>query len=271
VSGHLINAGTTSYTTAVQNIQTYQSYALQAQAWSPLMGTIGNPLVVEVTLNFWADAAATLLLYSETYWAWLGSTAANAATIPLMGSGPLYGAYMTVTFTTWPVGAGVGTITISSIQLYGTGRPLADPDFRQVSPFSAGIASNGVSLPAAGALTSPVIPIPGTDDNICLENNTPLAANSTIWIPLPLISGAKASAAYSTSAALNNSFVWCSAAGLTSGSVIAGTGSHTPLWSVGAATLSGAVEDLNLGRAPSYIVLRTTAAAISWSFLAATT
>lgn len=257
-AGHAINAAS-NYTTPAEDMRTYTSFALGIQAYNTGMGTVGSPLVVPVVISHYADAAATLLVYRETYWAWLANSAVNAATIPLKVSGPIHGGYMTVEFINF---TNTGTINIPSIQLYGTGRTIAKPNGHQASPLNAGISSNGISLLAAVNWTSfgGFSAMIQGDDNICaLEvNDATFPLSSSEWMPFPLHCG-KVSANYSVGSALAHAFVLCSAAGLVSGGVVAGTNSQGLLWSVGTATLSARTDDLAVGNAPTYAVLSSTA------------
>lgn len=251
---HAIGAAS-NYTTPVQNLTSYVSYALAVEAYNTGMGTAGSPLTARVVLNFYADSGATLLLYRETYWMWLASSAANAATIPLKLSGPAYGGYMTVEIDNV---TNTGTINACSIQLYGTGRPLARPTAHQATPLGAGISSSGITLMPAVDWTSlggaPSL-LQGDDNIMALEtNDTVFPISTTYWLPFPLHCG-KVSVNYAVGAALAHAFVLCSAANLLSGGIVAGTSSQGMLWSVGTAVLSAQINDLAVGNAPLYAVI----------------
>lgn len=252
--------GTASFTTAVQNLSTYSSFALNVQGYNSGMGAAGSALVARVTLNFYADAAASLLLYRKTYWMWLASSPANAPLVPLKVTGPLYGGFMTVEIDNF---SGSGTTNVNNIQLYGTGRPLAKMEARQASPLLAGISSNGITLLPSADWTSynsdPAL-LQGDDNILALEtNDTAIPINSTFWMPFPLHCG-KVSINYQVANALSHAFVICSAAGLTSGLVVAGTTSQGLLWSVGTGVLSAQINDLAVGDAPIYAVIASGAA-----------
>lgn len=254
-----------NYTTPIQNLTSYVSYAVAVEAYCTTMGTIGSPVCVRVSLNFYADAAGTILVYRESYWMWLASTAANAALIPLKISGPAYGGYMSVEIDN---NASNGTVNVCDIQLYGTGRPVAVPTAHQACPINAGVSSNGIAVMSAANWTFPGgTPNLQAEDNIvCLEtnNNVGVAASATVWLPFPLHCG-KVSIDYSVSVALNHAFVICSAVGLLSGTVVAGTNSSGLLYSVGASVLSAQVNDLAIGNAPLYAVISATTTAPTFS------
>jgi hypothetical protein len=263
-SGHAIGT-VAQYVTPVENMTTYVSFALAIQAYNTGMGTAGSPLVTRVTINHYADSAGTILLFRDTYWMWLASSLANAALIPLKVAGPLYGGYMTIEIDNWTA---TGTINVPSIQLYGLGRPLAKATARQMSPVTAGISSSGITVMPQADWTSYSAPwvgspigalLTGDDNIIALEvNDSVFPVSTTYWLPFPLHCG-KVSVNYSVASALAHAFVLCSAAGLLSGLVVAGTSSQGMLWSVGTAVLSSQINDLAIGNAPLYAVISSTA------------
>lgn len=261
-STHTLGAGPNNYTTPIQNMTTYSSFALAVQAFNTNMGTVNSPLVARVTLNFYADAAGSFIVSRQTFWMWLASSAVNAAIIPLKISGPLHGGYMSVQIDNWTAVSG---ISINNIQLYGAGRPISKTTANQTSPVTAGISSSGVTVMPQADWTSYGAPwvtgnplLTGEDNIESLEvNDATFALNTTWWLPLPLHCG-KVSVNYAVASALSHAFVLCSAAGLVSGAIVAGTNSQGLLWSVGASVLSAQVNDLAVGNAPTYAVIAST-------------
>jgi hypothetical protein len=252
-----------TYTTPVLNVQNYQSFSLSVEAYCPSQSNAGAPLVQQVQLQWYADAAATQLLETDTYWMWIGSSAATAANTPLVGGGPARGAYLTITFFNH---SSIEPVDVILISVFGTGRATEKLRFTQPAPIS-GIASGITVLPSQN-ITQFNNTISGADGIIANEsNNFNMAASNTYWLPFPLFEG-QVSIRFATSTALANDLVVCTAEGLENSQVIAGSGCQGCIWNPGNVAGTDYTAVLNVGRAPLFAVMKATATAPTITLIA---
>jgi hypothetical protein len=227
-------------TSPIYDMLNYTSYEVSVGAFIS-----GGMLTMPVTLNWYADAAATQLLYSETGWVWTPSGSGNV--INALATGPLHGRYMTIVLTETS-GAAAAT---ANYQLYGTGRVVTRPAWRQAVPLnglsSSGI-TNGIGHGPKSAFTN------GSDGVVVSQIATGFAAVGTYWYPLPMVS-TEVSARWQVSAALPNDMVVCSAAGLVNGGAVIGSGSSGVIWNPPNAAGVEQTAVLYTPRAPLYYTM----------------
>lgn len=247
--GHTVAAGG-SYTTAVFDMTTFQSYTIAVKGYCGSQASAGAPLCVPVVVSYYADAAATILIDTERWWMWVAS--GSGAATPICGSGPLRGGWVTVTVGN-PVGS--ESVDVTEVNLYGAGRSLGGSVWQQTPP--ASIASGITMLTSA----APLVPLPGDDKILAAESNNALTAgSSTYWLPMPLFAG-KVSLYFTTSLALANDFVVATAQGLQNGDVIGGNGTQGVVWNPPSAAGTAYQIEIEAGNAPMYFVIHTASTA----------
>lgn len=243
--------GAGSATTGVLDCLNYQSYDLAFNAHCANQANNGAPLVTEIILSWYSDAAGTNLVFQEQWWTWLTNSTATAVTA--FGTGPHHARYFKVTLAN--ISAGFA-FTIDSIFVYGTQRPQTGSTWRQNAP-AGGSMNSGLTmlLPSGGT------PAPGLDNELCnLIDNATTAANATVWQPYALCPG-PFWVRYRTETALANDFIIASASSLLNGSVIAGTGAQGTLWEAGNTAATNYTANLISPRSPMYSVIHATATA----------
>jgi hypothetical protein len=251
---HTVTAGS-SFTTGVFDMRTFQSYTIAVSGFCSSQGTIGAPLCVPVVVSYYADAAATVLIDTERWWMWL--SAGSGSAMPIRGSGPLRGGYVTVTVGN-PVGSVSASVTV--INLYGAGRSLGGSVWQQKPPTAI---TSGITMLTS---TAPLVPLPGDDKILANESGNTLATTTTNWYPMPLFSGT-VSLRFLASAALAHDFIVCSAQGLQNGDVVSGTSAQGIVWNVASAI----VEDtalIEVGNCPLFFVISSTGTAPTFNFSA---
>jgi len=245
IGSQTIAANGNSYMTPVQDVRAYTSFALELTAHCGAQANVGAPLTSQILMQWWADAGATILLYNERWYGWLGN-AIGVAT-PVMFSGPMFGPYMTVTVFN-PTGT-TQTITIDSGHLWGTGRTLTAITARQIPP-TAMFA--GVNQFLAGGTFG--------DDNILWEGPVNIVANGTNWQPLPLHAGNVQVRFAMGSVALANNFVVCDGSSQNNGNLVPGTGCPGIIWDTsGAASSPSVIVNLVAPRGPLFWIAHATA------------
>jgi hypothetical protein len=248
-SGHSITGLPNSYTTSIFNVTTYQSFSLSVSAYCESQATTNAELVAQMTLNYYADSAGTILLDQENCWFWLGNALNTLA--PIHASGPTKGAYMSITID---IAIGGETCYVSQIALYGTGQSLPKTVFKQSVPTSM---NSGLTLFPS---INPVPPT-GVDGLLADEtDNQDMSVSTTYWWPLPLFAGT-VYMRFATGIALANDFVVCSARGLLNGNPQAGSASTGCLWNPGNAAGTDYTISIEVGNCPLYFVVKTTSSA----------
>lgn len=257
VSGGAAGAG--QYATAIQDVRNYQSFNLAIEASCPSQSGAAAPLVMAVTLSWFADAAGDFLVESDTYWMWLANSSSFASNYPLRGGGPAKGAYVVIGVANLGTGA---TIDVSQITLIGNGRAISQARFNQPPPYahmSSGLGFLPTVNEAVIAL-SPGYP-DGSDGILCNESqNAGIVAGDSYWLPLPLYTG-PVSCRFSTSVALGSDFVLCTSAPLWNGNVAPGGGAQGIIWNPGNTAATEYTATLQLGNAPTYAVFKGGASA----------
>lgn len=252
-TGHDVSySGPLSYETGLYNVQPFQSYSLSVTAYSTTPNNIGNPLTMPIQVNWYADAAGTVLLETDTYWMWVASSVFTAISSPFIGGGPARGAYMSLTFLN--AGTGVSTVHIRSISINGNARSLPATKFTQSAPGM----NSGIQM-----LTSvnPVMVIGsypnGTDGIVANEiANGNAYASSEFWFPLPLFTG-PVSMRFETSTALGNDFSLALAANLCNGGITPGSSAQGCIWNPASAAGQEYTASLVLPNCPTYAVVKT--------------
>ena len=243
-----------SFATPVIDVTSYTSFALEVTAHCGLQSNVSAPLTSQILLQWFADLAGTILLYSERWYGWLGSSTGVAT--PVMFSGPMFGPFMKITVINAP--GTTQAFSIDSGHLWGTGRTLNKIDARQIPPTSM---FAGINILLAGGSFG--------DDNILFEGNVSLIANGTNWQPLPLHAGPVSIRFAMGSVALANNFIVADGADAVNGSVIAGTGCPGIIWDTSAAASAPSVlVNLTAPRAPLFFVAHATATPPSFTFSA---
>lgn len=242
------------YTTPVQDVRNFLSYTLRVSAFCGSQGTANAPLTMEATVQYWADAAGTIPLYRERWEFWLGNSAGNAS--DLLGSGPVHGPFMNITF--FNPGA-TATSTIQNIQLWGTQRSLTRSDWRQVPP--TGISS-GLTQITPGSISAD-----GADNNLAFLFGVPLAANGTFWQPLPLFAG-PIYVRLDSSTTLAHNFGVYNGSGLLNGTLLAGPGGPGMIWNVAGTAVTEYEATIIAPRTPLYIVAAAGASPPAFTFMA---
>lgn len=251
--------GAGQYVTPIQNIANYQSFNLAVKAYCASQSSAGAPLVMPVTIDWFADAAGTLLVESDTYWMWLANSSSFAGNYLLRGGGPAKGAYMTVGFANLSLTA---VVDIGQITLIGTGRAVSQARFNQVAPY-ANMNSGQGYLPTFNQAQIGLAPNypDGSDGILCNESgNTNITAGNTFWLPLPLYTG-PVSCRFTTSLALANDFILATAAPLRNGDLVPGASSQGVIWNPGNTAGTDYTATLQLGNAPAYAVFKGGASA----------
>lgn len=236
------------YNTAVINVQNYLSYHIVVSSYCGSQGTAAAPLVGQIILTWYADAAGTIPIYSERWYGWLGN--GSGAIAPIYGSGPMAGPYMKVTIGN----LSATNYTLSSLTLWGSGRTYNSPRWRQNPP----------SAMTTGLSTIQSMPGSYGDDNILFSlNNLNIGASQSLWQPLPLVTG-RMFVLFQTSATLANNFALGQAGGLnplTSGNIVFGTAANGVLFNPASVASTGYTTEFVTPRAPCYVTLHTSTTA----------
>ena len=245
--------GAGDYITPLQDVQNYQSFNLAVTAHCSSQATAGGPLVMPVTVTWYADSAGSFVVESDTYWMWLVSNSAASPNYQLRGGGPAKGAYMTVGLFNLSATA---TIAVTQITLIGAGRAISQARFNQPAPYidiSSGVALLSTANEAEIQLTG----YPdGSDGILCNESaNTNIVAGDAYWLPMPLYTG-PVWCRFSTSVALANDFVLATAAPLLNGDLAPGASSQGVIWNPGNTAGTDYTTILQLGNAPAYAVFK---------------
>ena len=212
--------GAGEYATPIQSVANFQSFNLGIIAHCSSQSTAGGPLVMPVTITWFADAAGSFPVESDTYWMWLVSNSGVSPNYQLRGGGPAKGAYVVIAVANLSATA---TIAVTQITLIGNGRAISAARFNQPAPYidiSSGLTLLATDNEAQIQLTG----YPdGSDGVLCNESgNTNIVAGSTYWLPMPLYTG-PVSCRFSTSVALANDFVLATAAPLLNGNLAPGS------------------------------------------------
>lgn len=256
-STHTVAASGGTYTTLIYNMQDYQSYTIQVKGYCGSQSTSSAPLCIPVIVSYYADAAGSVLIDTERWWMWLSNNSGGA--IPVNGSGPLRGGYISVTIGN-PVGGAAASVT--EINIYGAGRSLSQSIWQQTPPtaITAGVGM----LPTA----SPISPLPGDDKILAAEYTNGLTATSNLyWLPMPLFSGT-VSLTFEGNATLGSNFVVATAAGLNNGSILGGTATQGTQWNCPSVASTWYSQTIEAGNAPLYLVLHTGAIPVLFTFTA---
>jgi len=172
-AGTTIASGATA-TSPVESVAAYNSFNLGIACSTANQATAGAAISAQVQLNWYADAAGTLLLQQETFWIWC--TGAGAA-LPALISGPMAGPYMTITVTN----PGNQVMTVSSSNLFGNPQTIASVRAYQNAPASSQLALPTSPHYVASGATS------GTDGILTsLIDETAMVASTIYWLPCPL-------------------------------------------------------------------------------------
>lgn len=233
----------------VGDMSTYTAYNLSMTAYCTTQGTAGAPLTLQVLFKWYADAAYTQQVDSETGHMWVNN--ANPGQT-LYVKGPTQGRYLQLQFYN-PLGT---TACDVNYFFYGTGRPLqGSSKWWQKAPLG-GAMTAGINM-MLGAGTSPAT---GVDDNVLAEINTvAVAASTTVWQPLPVKSPCLSNWEFQTLVALQNNFALNIGTNLINGGLVAGAGGA--VWNPGNTAATPYSGQFSLPRAPMYFVIHTTATA----------
>jgi len=247
----------------IYNVAGYASYDIAVYFHNTLMNTVGSQLVMPVILTWYADAAATLIVYQERWDVWIsGDTAglSNNACVAT-GYGPMHGAYMTVGFwNTFNVGP-TNPVTCDLFNLYGSSRIVDRSIWKQAAP---DVVSNGITRLVTSAN-------PAINNNLFNEVGINLAASAALWIPVGLFAGLASVHVHVQTAALANAIAIAAAypENLTSGGVVPGTGTPGVLYEFPNDT---SPHDVNIAlpKCPTYIAIRngTTPQTVNFSVTA---
>lgn len=241
-----------SVSTAVLNVSTYLSYDFNILAFCGSQGTANAPLNFQVLVQWYADAAGTIPVFSERWFGWLGNSLGNAASMEC--TGPMHGPYMKVTiFNLQP---SLVAYTLQSATFWGTQRTSSQSDWRQSVP---GGMTTGLST--IGAYGTP------GDDNLLFEiDGSALGASQTLWQPFPLSTGLQF-VRLRPSTILNKDFVISNfAANVNGGLGTGGTGTPGIVWD---ATTAAAEETTTYwtAHAPAWCIISTTASGCTLSMM----
>jgi hypothetical protein len=257
-SAQVVPAGG-ALTVNMGDMSTYTAYNLSAQAYCTTQGTVGAPLTVQVLLKWYADAAYSQQVDSDTGHMWVSNAAGVTQTLYVKG--PTQGRYLQLQFYN-PDGT---TALDVNYFFYGTGRELGGSShWWQKAPLGGAMTAGQTMLLGAG-----VSPASGSDDNILsLIANQAIAASTTMWQPLPLKSPCLSDWEFQTLVALANNLTLNMGARLINGSIIAGTGAPGAIWNPGNTAATPFSAQFSLPRCPMWFCAHTTATATTLSMIA---
>jgi hypothetical protein len=233
-----------SASSAVINVSNYLSYDLNISAFTPSQGTNGAPLIMQCLLQWFADAGATIPVYQERWWGWLGNAVGTLA--PIEGSGPMHGPYMRLTvFNGSPA---LTAYTLQAVTIWGTQRTSSQSDWRQTVPSAM---TTGLSVIGAYGL-------PGDDNMLFAMDNANLGVSQTLWQPFPLCTGLQY-LRFNSGTALGKSPIIGAGMALTSGQLgTGGAGSMGILWSGPSAASTEVETTYYTDHSPAYMIVVTT-------------
>jgi hypothetical protein len=255
--GVALAAGGTYTPVSLINVAQFASYDLNIFVFDNNGGgNVNDAVVVQAVLQWYDDLVSGIPVFEEDWWFYTGRVSAPSQTVAsLAGSGPMHGQYMTVNINN---NFGLNALTVQWFNLFGSARQLPYSDWRQnagqVNPIT-----NGITM-QPGALGN------GFDNILASADNTSVAANGSIWIPMCLYSG-PVWYRFQTTLAPQNNTVICAAAFLSSGQIVFGTGNPTVLVNIPADTAEHEGTFL-APRAPCYLAFHGNVAASSMSFTA---
>ena len=244
-----IPLGFGNFSTPVLPVSTYSSYDISIGAYTNGQTTSGAALALDVIIQWFADPQGTQVLFQESWWTWLGNSAANSSIAT--GSGPMHAPFMQVTCAN----PGVTNVVLDSLFIYASQRDIAYSDWRQQPP-------QGINSGLGFILPSPAM-FDGDNSLLQIPGGLSIPANQTLWQPLPLYAG-PVWCRFQTTVALAHNFVVASANNLTNGGPVAGTGTTGCLWNPADPGSGNQVAGheysttLIAPRAPLYIVVATT-------------
>jgi hypothetical protein len=236
----------------------YNSYNLAVSCYCSAQANAGAPMVAMVQIVWYADAAGSTTLFTDTWWTWVANSSPNVASA--LGSGPMHGRY----FQAFVYHEGSAeTLSCSALVVYGTQRTLSKPVWRQGVP--AGISSAAGFTQLAGLSNAAAA---GTDDVLANLSNQGLSASTKYFVPMPLSAG-PVYLRFETSATLAGNAAVCSANGLTYGQ-IGGTSGTDPNVLYNSPSVASTDYEVNIvaGHAPLFLTVSASTGPPTVNFMA---